>query len=297
MPFRLQSKFFFLTYSQCPVDISDLQAHIHSLYDISYSITCLEKHKDGSDHRHIYFETETRLDIRDCRRFDLVANDITYHCSIEKPKHRGKCISYCKKEGDFYEFGSTNAKEACESKDIQPGDYGCETEWLEACIRARIPYGYANRLWQLYREHPVTIYGETDEIAGSILEPELQFRTLPPTGAVAVVGPTGRGKSVWAKKHAPKPAVLIRHMDDLKRVNFDEIKSIIFDDMDFKHWPVTTQIHLVDSHDDSTIHARYSNIRIPKEIRKIFTCNDKPLTTHPAILRRVTFIDFNKYLN
>jgi len=101
-----------------------------------------------------------------------------------------------------------------------------------------------------------------------------------------LVGPAGCGKTQFALAHFENP-LMVRHMDDLKKFT-DEYDGIVFDDMDFKHLPRTSQIHLVDWDNKSSIHCRYATATIPKHTRKIFTCNEYPFIRDSAIDRRVS---------
>lgn len=107
--------------------------------------------------------------------------------------------------------------------------------------------------------------------------------------SLVIHGPPGCGKTNWAKIHSKKPALFVTHLDRLK--DFDPLfhKSLIFDDLDFKHLPRTSQIHLVDRENPRDIHIRYRVCHLPAGIQKIFTCNENPFIRDAAIQRRVTY--------
>lgn len=86
---------------------------------------------------------------------------------------------------------------------------------------------------------------------------------------------------------APKPALLVSHLDRLKTYSSAIHKSIIFDDITFKHLHREAQIHLVDTHNPRDIHIRYSTAYIPANTPKIFTANTFPFIIDPAIERRI----------
>jgi len=113
---------------------------------------------------------------------------------------------------------------------------------------------------------------------------------------LVLVGPSGIGKTTWAKKNAPKPCLFVSHLDDLKSFRADMHKSIMFDDVSVTHMPITSQIHLCDMENVRSIHVRYGTVTIPAGVPKIFTCNSSPIALeHPAIARRCQFINCNEW--
>lgn len=84
-------------------------------------------------------------------------------------------------------------------------------------------------------------------------------------------GKPGTGKTSFAKAHFSKP-LLVSHIDQLK--SFDGHDGIIFDDMDFCHWPRGSQIHLVDVDEPRGINVKHDMIVIPAGVKKIFTTNE-----------------------
>lgn len=86
-----------------------------------------------------------------------------------------------------------------------------------------------------------------------------------------LVGESGCGKTQFALAHFDNP-LLVSHIDDLKSLNGGH-DGIVFDDVDFTHYPRTAQIHLVDWEQTRSIHCRYGNATIPMHTCKIFTCN------------------------
>lgn len=110
-------------------------------------------------------------------------------------------------------------------------------------------------------------------------------------------GPPNTGKTNWALCSFETP-LLVRHLDDLKQLK-PEHDGIVFDDMEFKHLPRSTQIHLVDYEFASTIYARYTNATIPRGMRRIFTTNESPddlFKWDGAISRRVNVCHVNRSL-
>lgn len=165
-------------------------------------------------------------------------------------------------------------------------------QFLQHCVDNKIPYGYYSEVIRLTSQDANTIR-ETDPTWTTRCKRELQYFKVPENTlqSMVMVGPSGCGKTSWAKANAPKPALFVTHLDDLRKLT-PEHKSIIFDDMDFKHLPRTSQIHLVDMYDTRSIHVRYGTATIPAGIHKIFTANDFPFIIDEAIQRRIKTFQF-----
>lgn len=90
-------------------------------------------------------------------------------------------------------------------------------------------------------------------------------------------------------------ALFCSHAEDLKLYDPKVHNGLIFDDMNFQHWPRESQIHLVDYEHTRSIHCRYANARILAQTSKIFTTNLKSWmmlnTADEAIRRRTTCWD------
>lgn len=140
----------------------------------------------------------------------------------------------------------------------------------------------------LVRNHTKTMirYGQGMREAHKVLvpaheEPEhkLEDFNRPPLDpddlskyGVVLEGPPGTGKTSWALAHFKKP-LLISDSDQIKDIVEGEHDGVVFDDMSFKHWPVTTQTHLMDLKFRREIRCRYANGVMPKGMKRIFTTN------------------------
>ena len=112
--------------------------------------------------------------------------------------------------------------------------------------------------------------------------------------ALVIVGASGIGKTVIAKRLIRKPALFVSHIDQLKSFRSGYHQGIVFDDVSFKHTPITNQIAITDYDNPRAIHCRHAIANIPARIMKIFTCNDAPLELeHEAIARRIQLIQCN----
>lgn len=150
-------------------------------------------------------------------------------------------------------------------EDNFPRDYQLSYTRLLAMAEARWPKVGPNTL--------ITSSLNYDyQIPGELLTTELL-----PNKSLVVIGPAGTGKTSWAKQISPKPTLFIRHLDSLTNL-LPSHQSIIFDDLDFKHLPVSTQKFLVDVNDLAEIHIRYRVAKIPAGLMRIFTANEYPFS-------------------
>lgn len=151
---------------------------------------------------------------------------------------------------------------------------------------------------QLWKDHPkamIKYHKGAYEMMTVMNKPETKIRFklkefkpwIPITEwdkSIILIGDSGIGKTEFAKAHFKKP-LMVSHIDDLRLL--DTHDGIIFDDMDFKHWPRTSQIHITDIDENRSINVKYGTALIPAESKKIFTCNELPVDIEdPAIRRR-----------
>lgn len=291
MVFRFAAKNVFLTYpfQQEPVpELQSLFDHLKTFHNLPVKYICVsrERHQDGNTHFHALLCCDRRIDTVNQRFFDFQ----NWHPKIEPVRSIQKSRAYVQKDGDFLEEGTIDRKPLhalCEEMDIE--------QWEEYCIERGIAYAYSRSIWD--RVHPSrlgTVTEETDLTLGTIIEPLNSFtHDFDDYKSLVLVGPSGCGKTLWAKRNCPKPALFVSHLDRLSSFKPEYHQSIIFDDMSFKHFPLQSQIHLVDLFDDRDIHIRYRVVHIPKGTARIFTCNDRPFDEHEAIKRRIRYISIN----
>jgi len=281
MPSFYNGKRFFLTYPQCDAEPQQLVDFLSGRAPLSYYVVCRELHADGNPHLHacVEFKTTQRQSVN---WLDFVEK----HPNKQDPRNWAACKTYVKKDGDFLEIPDTSDSEISKV-DIKKIciDTSCQADWMVFCVGKRIPFPYACWLWNTYHSD---IYTLTDDVhTGDMCASLKEFKFDPQLHKCIILkGASGCGKTTWAKINMPKPCLFISHVDQLKQFDVGRHKSIIFDDVDIRHYPVTSQIHFVDFENTRALHCRHSVAVIPAGIFKVFTCNEEPINMSDAAIRR-----------
>lgn len=275
---------FLLTYPQSDFVHDELYAFLQSIKPVVWARVARETHEDGQPHFHVGIRFGARVKTRsDNRIFDFNGR----HPNIEVTRSVKSMLQYCAKEGNYKDYGKLPGSSSLYDECVAAAKAGDVDLLNKLLLEAGKSTGWADRLWA---RHSVPDRDIQQPGEGTMC---VQLQGLSFSGkSTLLVGPSGCGKSTWAKLHAPKPALWVTHMDDLKKLNNGH-KSIIFDDMDFSMLPRSTQIYIVDQDDIRTIHCRHTNATIPKGMPKIFTCNPEkyPFTQgDEAIHRRLQVI-------
>lgn len=295
--FRFNARNAFLTYSNleqqgvrdCATWRLDLVAFIISEFQPVYIIHCLESHQDGNNHVHCLVKFGRKLDV-DGRRFRFRG----VNCNVQSAKKIPAIIRYIQKDGNWDEYGSNEKSESISPSTInffeiaRSSDY---ESWINECIMLKLPFGYSEAIWNYISKKSINTIDEDTPIVGTMI-PQLRTYQLPINHkSFILLGPAGCGKTTYAKTVCEKPALFVTHLDVLKEFNAATHKSIIFDDMDFRHMPRVSQIHIVDTENPRAIHRRYGITTIPSNITKYFTCNEYPFIEDAAIKRRTLLIN------
>lgn len=254
------------------------------LSEIDYIVVSKELHENGDPHLHAVIIMKKKMNIKSQTFFDIEA----FHPNVQSAKKLIECVKYVKKDGEFIEEG-TPPKTKTNPKKLTPLNEVTTEELFNYCVQNKVGYGYYKE--ELSRRHTVNndITEETP-VKGEMI---WYLNCLSPdySKCAVLVGSSGCGKTTWAKKNSMKPALFVSHLDTLKKFKPNYHKTIIFDDMKFTHLPEQAQIHLVDMDDPREIHIRYGTVQIPSNVWKIFTCNERPFSHHPAIDRRIREIN------
>lgn len=298
MKFQLNSQTLGLTYPQlngCYLQLFDWLREEFTNYGIKHIVVAQEHHKDGNPHAHVAIKLARSFRTRDARFGDWNGN----HPNVVKPRNYKHWVDYCKKDGTFKEEG-------CSESRGRPTTTSEETVMGKAAVLSKLDFliwagvnrvTYAEKIWDLAHTTDLITINDSCAIKG-IMAPQLQafkfdMDWLGPK-ALILVGDSGCGKTTWSKLNAPKPCLFVTHIDDLKLFKATTHKSILFDDVSFKHYPIQSQIHLVDFFDTRSIHIRYGIVTIPSGTTKIFTCNEDPVNlSDPAIARRCKVVRIN----
>lgn len=287
VPRRLQAKAFFLTYSQSGLERDALIRWINNQH-AQRAILGMEHHADGNTHWHMLIEYERNKEIRNQRFFDRMNScDVAEHPNIKVWK---------RSEGSTYDQWLYNHWKYCAKEDPTPYIVGeaptmkekrkREAKFQKAMQLARtegvnsaMTYLEENCAFEVVTKYDMIIRALT-AIRNKSARPRAPARALCSFDrapliidgwrALYINGPTGCGKTAWARALLPEAAV-VRHRDQLRDVDFS--KGVIFDDFDVSHWPPTAVIHLLDWEEASGIDVKHGHVVIPENTRKIFTHN------------------------
>jgi len=104
--FRICSKKLFLTYPQCDKGEEAFIRMLKCWGEIKYAIVAREKHKDGTDHRHVACLFEEEVDIKRSDALDVEG----CHGNYQSAKRFDDVVDYCRKAGQFIEVGEYHTK-------------------------------------------------------------------------------------------------------------------------------------------------------------------------------------------
>lgn len=282
MPSFFNGKRFFLTYPRTEFSKEELVEFLKSKGDITDYVVAREEHADGGFHLHACVEFSKH------QRHAVNWLDFNgRHPNKQDPRKWEACKTYCKKDGDFLEA----PRDASGSRDFSVDfttlclTFESEESWMSYCCSEKISFQYAVWCWGRMRGDMSTI--ETDEHPGKLCPSLEQFEcTWEDKKTLILKGKSGCGKTTWAKRNIPKPCLFVTHIDELKSFRAGYHVSIIFDDVDFNHYPRTSQIAIVDYDNPRQIHCRHAVARIPAGVVKVFTCNADPVGLCDEAVRR-----------
>lgn len=125
--FRLRTSYVFLTYPKCGMDLETILDQHRRAFDkmdtspeIKNYIVAHELHKDGTDHRHCWYELTRDPDYFFQNLLDLTAFGETYSGNYQDQKFYSKCAKYVTKGEDYITSYSKDELELLILKDAKP---------------------------------------------------------------------------------------------------------------------------------------------------------------------------------
>lgn len=302
MVFRLRGKRFHLTYSQCPIDADRFVDFFNKLpnNEVVRIRVGAELHQDGNPHRHIAVEFRrawNRTGDSAERFFDVDQHHPQIKPKRTKPEWLG-AWRYAAKDGQYDDWGepgsgydddgntgSVNRRAEHIGDDLvstaeETTDY---LEFLRTVGNSNASFPLAKEIWSTVKARGLndrTLHDPENpgELEGRISNFHLRSLRWPDDGwerrSLILQGPSFIGKTTWCKLYAPKPALWVRHSDDVDQFRPGYHASIIIDDQCFQHTPRSNQLNWVDQQDPATCHIRYKRIHLPAGLPRIFTCNE-----------------------
>lgn len=301
--FRFSAERVLLTYSRTgELTREEVLFTLQERFPVDEFCVASELHEDGGYHIHALIKFKGKLDRRGADLFDINDGTTVHHPNIS-PVKRGmanwqRAHDYVLKEdpcpltnitrklgwGEILDSAATAEEYLDLVRKHYPREYQANLQRYEYVAKKHFGTCLNTITEEWVPNYPHDVPGPLSELE------EMDDRF---SKSLVIVGPPGCGKTTWAKEHAPKPALFIRHLDSLARFR-PEHRSIIFDDLDFRHLPVSTQKYLVDMENLAEVHIRYNVARIPEGIPRIITANEYPFNDDnihgPAIDRRINKI-------
>lgn len=301
--FRLRSQCVLFTWAQLESDHVSVFSTVDAVLPVGRAVVARELHADGQPHFHAYVEFSHRPDRIITTQFDIGGKHPNVKPKSSKAAQKA-AEQYCRKGNDWIEYGFDDTDNQSDDEE-QPVSLTEKAKTIECWDDAvdwgfahKVPFPYIQAAWACRMSVSPPTLAEGDEVLGTIRSDVLRFMQYDPhcTRTLVLEGPTGCGKTTWAKRNMPRPSLFVSHMDDLKHLRPEYHRSLIFDDMTVNgdeegkgKWPIASQIHLVDFENQRSIHTRYIVSVIPAGIHKCFTCNvgRYPFAHDAAIQRRV----------
>lgn len=293
-------------------------------------IVSKERHQSGTAHYHAYVKYSSRINVRDMRRWDILA----VHPNIATVSDWKGWVRYVMKDGDWCNDGVDIAQITRASKAERSGAWEralavvretCNPSKGVELIRALQPQQWilnSTRIMATFTAEAALVHSEkfplpVKETRWRSVVTDIDILTKKDgsddlTPVCILVGDTGIGKTEAAKfllKRALGDAcriLFVNHAEDFK--NKDGLyDAFVWDEASFNTpqgvnkvpWTREQQIAVCgwDAH-PRTLFTRHSNVVIPPMIPRVFTCNylQRCVDIHdPAVERRVRVIDFGRH--
>lgn len=292
MPTAYKAYVFTINNPSRNLEPEDLQEH-----GIKYAIWSEEIGDSGTLHFQGYLETVRRKTIGSIKKIPGFER-----AHLERRMGTAdQAIAYASKvNDDTFISGPYTFGVRAENKQGQRKDLLAIQEQLvrgeDLAVIAKNNFGTFIRYHRGIMEYKRLVHPQFEEKLHDLSEflvPRLDL-TLP----VLLWGKGGTGKTEFALAHFEKP-LLVRHIDALRELKPGFHDGVVFDDMDFSHWPHGSRVHICDMYRQSQIHCRYTHGVIPRKMPRIF-CANSPLILHrdsdtleqrSAVERRIRIVE------
>lgn len=296
---RFSGKQWFCTWSQCPLEPGLALAQISACLErwgLKDHILAQELHADGGLHLHAYLKTTRKVNTTNSSFLDLRNGSVgTYHGNYQTCRNPAAVKQYVTKDGNWISNFYSGPDE-----EKRP-----ESVWKLAIEMAK--EGKVAKAMAIIAEaRPEVFIREANRLRGNLRSLEVRDAkkedfTFAPVPGIAkwarntkslwLEGPSGYGKTEFALSLFERP-LLVRHIDALKKLDYERHDGVVFDDMSFKHWPRESCLHLLDLARDSDINCRYCCATLRAGFPRIFTSNVWIWPTgDEATLRRMQYIE------
>lgn len=157
MRFRLDARYWFVTFARCPSEKDDILLHIvtHTTRTPEWVLICREHHDDGALHLHAVIDWGERFSCRNSRFLDYTDDTGTYHPKLEPAKNIQKCIQYCYKEdSEPYIYGEPPEPDTSESRSDMARrvlSTASTADELLSLVRECDPLHYVEKIFQWER--------------------------------------------------------------------------------------------------------------------------------------------------
>lgn len=299
---RLSCVNLFLTWPRCDVSIDECYNTMDlvlGVYGIEGGIICRESHEDGEPHLHAYIKLERKCNIRNPHFLDLGDCHGNYQCA-KIPKN---AYEYCKKEGEFREFGNCANLEDHLKLRVQ----ACcsELDLYDVLIESgKIhQHGFWKQYWSAYMMS-VSESAEVRPLESFLVPIEITEWILDANNkALVIIGTAGYGKTEMARSVASTFGEFLwaTNLQCLRSIRSDH-RCIVFDDIGLESFSRGNAISILDVEQQQAIRVLYGTAVVPAGIRRIFTANSWELLVgverarDPAIERRVRRVYINQRL-
>lgn len=286
--FRFQGKTYGLTYSAAKSIVSKEELHGFLLHKLGQHFCCvaLEYHAevapDGSriQHFHAAGRCDARLDIDDCRYFDITSTDgIVEHPNIVKGGPAW--LFYCMKGGDFISNFPAKPNHYADALACGSADAALN-HVMTHDAPSYVRFG-ANIESNLRRHYRRTSTQQVPRWSGPYPAGRFPTEWDPTTHALHLYGPPGSGKTCFAqfllRCYFGDCEYIKGHIDSMKTLSFT--KPFVFDEIMLLLEPQATSREITDVVSGGTIHARYNAITIPPGIARIFISNQRWVFKNP----------------